>query len=64
MDPGKENENRKQELHEDLAGFDIRINEFGEMTTNINIDEINAFLNTHLADRKLHNLPEEEEEEE
>ena len=61
MDERKEDEKRKQELHEELEGFDIRINEFGEMTTNINIDKINAFLNTHLADRKLHNHLEEEE---
>ena len=61
MDERKEDEKRKQELHEEMEGFDIRINEFGEMTTNINIDKINAFLNTHLADRKLHNHLEEEE---
>ncbi len=61
MDDRKQDEKRKQDLHEELEGFDIRINEFGEMTTNINIDRINAFLNTHLADRKLHNHIEEEE---
>ena len=29
------------------------INEFGELTTNINFDEINAFLNQNVDDKKL-----------
>ena len=29
------------------------INEFGELTTNINLDEINQFLNKNVDDKKL-----------
>ena len=37
----------------DLDGFDIRINSFGEITSTIDIDKINQFLNKHVDDKKL-----------
>ncbi len=37
----------------DLAGFEIKINSLGEIQSNIDIDNINKFLNENLADKKL-----------
>jgi hypothetical protein len=33
--------------------LNMGINEFGELTTNINLDEINTFLNETVDDKKL-----------
>lgn len=60
MDDRLKKQKEKPEVHEDLEGFDIRINEFGEMISNMNIDKINAFLNANVEDRKLHHNSEEE----
>ncbi|MFT6148944.1 MAG: hypothetical protein ACJAUH_001630 [Saprospiraceae bacterium] len=40
-------------VHEALSGFNIRINTFGEIITNLNIDVLNEFLNENVADKKL-----------
>lgn len=40
------------EVHEELKGFEIKINEFGELESNLQIDKINDFLNKH---RDKHN---------
>ena len=40
-------------VHEALDGFNIKINSFGEITTNLNIDDLNAFLNENVEDKKL-----------
>jgi hypothetical protein len=36
-----------------LPGFDIRINSFGEIQSNYEIDVVNEFLNRNLEDKKL-----------
>jgi len=46
----------------DLKGFDIKINEFGEIESNFNIDKINEFLNKNLEDKKLVEKERKEEE--
>jgi hypothetical protein len=43
----------KPRVHKDLDGFDIKINSFGEITSTIDIDKINQFLNKHVDDKKL-----------
>lgn len=45
-----------------LSGFSTRINNFGEIVHNIDIDKINAFLDEHLDDKKLTARESEEEE--
>ncbi len=40
-------------VHKDLEGFDIKIDKFGEIKGNLNIDKINAFLDKNLTDKKL-----------
>jgi len=50
-------------VHEELNGFDIKINSFGEMQTNFEIDKLNGFLNENVEDKKLKNLKSSSEEE-
>jgi len=42
-------------VHPELEGLDLRINEFGEMVSNIDVDKINAFLTKTVPDKKLIN---------
>lgn len=54
--PGKkdrENKNEKPKVNPELKGFDIRINQFGEIKNAYDIDKINQFLNKHVDDKKL-----------
>ena len=44
---------KKPEVHKDLKGFEIEINEFGEIITNLKIDKINEFLDENVEDKKL-----------
>ena len=41
----------------DVEGFDIHINEFGEVVCSHNMDSINVFLDDNVADKKLPNAP-------
>ncbi len=43
----------KPEVHEDLKGFNIKINEFGKIVSNLEVDELNDFLDENVADKKL-----------
>jgi len=60
--PKKMKKKGNPKVHEDLKGFDIKINSFGEMQTNLQVDKINEFLNENLEDKKLDNSSAEEEE--
>ncbi|HJW31209.1 MAG TPA: hypothetical protein VJ508_18405, partial [Saprospiraceae bacterium] len=40
-------------FHENLEGFDIRVNPFGEMESTLDIDELNKFLNEQVDDKKI-----------
>ena len=48
--PKKMKKKGKPRVHEDLCGFDIKINPFGELQSNLDIDKINAFLNENMED--------------
>ena len=52
----------KPRVHKELEGFHIRINSFGEITSSIDIDQINQFLNKHVDDKKLRGRDETPEE--
>ncbi|MFI5135987.1 MAG: hypothetical protein ACHQD9_09050 [Chitinophagales bacterium] len=41
------------ETHPDLKGLDIRVNEFGEIISNISLNKINDFLDKNVIDKKL-----------
>lgn len=43
----------KPRVHKDLQGFDIAIDSFGEIKSNMNIEKINEFLNENVDDKKL-----------
>lgn len=62
--PKKKPKKGKPEVHEDLKGFDIRINEFGEIITNFEVDKVNEFLNENVDDKKLRDRKTKAEEEE
>lgn len=49
----------KSKVHKDLADFSIRLNAFGQIETTIGIDQLNAFLNEHIYDKKLNELKDE-----
>ncbi len=44
---------QKAKVNKELGDFQIGINSFGEIVSNIDIDKINAFLNDTVEDRKL-----------
>jgi hypothetical protein len=43
----------KPKVHKELNGFDISIDQFGEIRSNTNIEKINQFLNENVDDKKL-----------
>lgn len=49
----KQNQQETPKVNPELEGFDIRIDPFGEIKTNYNIDKINEFLNKNVDDKKL-----------
>lgn len=50
IDPPKK---RKPKVHKELDGFEVSINQFGELSSNMAIDKINEFLNKNVDDKKL-----------
>ncbi len=60
----KEEQSKKKQnkprVHSDLRGFEVTINQFGELQSNMNIEKINEFLNKNVDDKKL--LEKEEKE--
>jgi hypothetical protein len=49
-DPPKK---RKPKVHKELEGFEVSINQFGELNSNMDIEKINEFLNKNVDDKKL-----------
>ncbi len=45
--------NEKPEVHEELKGFEIKIDELGNVVSTIKKEEINKFLDENVEDRKL-----------
>lgn len=46
-------QNKKPKVHKELKGFDVSIDQFGEIKSNMNIEKINKFLNENVDDKKL-----------
>ena len=61
--PKKKSKEGKPQVHEELEGFEIKVNKFGQITSNRNIEELNEFLNKNVEDKKLKERDEEEETE-
>ncbi|MEM6725260.1 MAG: hypothetical protein AAF598_14565 [Bacteroidota bacterium] len=64
----KKKKKDQPKVHEELKGFEIKINEFGEIVSNTDVDKLNTFLDKNVDDKKLRDLkpdePLETEEEE
>ncbi len=43
----------KAKVHKDLEGLELRVDSFGEVSSNMPIDELNKFLNKNVEDKKL-----------
>lgn len=61
--PKKKSTEGKPDVHNELSGFDIKINEFGEIVSNFNVDKINEFLDENVEDKKLTDKQAKDEEE-
>lgn len=57
--PKKMKKSGDASVHDELQGFSIKINEFGEMETNLPIDKLNNFLNEKVEDKKIQSSEEE-----
>lgn len=44
---------KNPKVHQELDGFSIEIDSFGELKSNLPIDKINEFLNKNVEDKKL-----------
>jgi len=51
--PKKKPQKGKPEVHKELEGFELNINEFGEITSNMDRGRLNEFLNKHVEDKKF-----------
>jgi len=51
--PKKKPTDGKPQVHKDLEGLEVEINEFGEIKTNMSADRLNEFLNENVDDKKL-----------
>jgi hypothetical protein len=49
----KEQEGKKPKVNQELKGFNIRINSFGEIISDYDLDKINGFLDRNVDDKKL-----------
>lgn len=43
----------KAKVHEDLDGFELKVDSFGEIKSNLPIEKLNEFLNKNVEDKKL-----------
>jgi hypothetical protein len=43
----------KPRVHKELSGFEVSIDQFGELQSNMNIEKINSFLDRNVDDKKL-----------
>lgn len=51
--PKKKPMKGKPVVHEELDGLEIKINEFGQIISNYDVQQINKFLNREVDDKKL-----------
>jgi len=51
----------KPRVHKDLSGFEVSIDQFGELKSNLAIEKLNEFLDKNVDDKKLTERDESEE---
>ncbi|MBA2422809.1 MAG: hypothetical protein H0V61_06250 [Chitinophagales bacterium] len=49
------------QVNPELQGLDIRVNEFGEIISNVSVEKLNDFLDRNVIDRKLEEKVEKEQ---
>lgn len=49
----KDSSKKSPKVHDELKGFDIKINEFGEISSSMAVDKLNRFLDDNVEDKKL-----------
>jgi hypothetical protein len=49
----KPTKKRKPRVHSQLDGFEVSINQFGELQSSMAIEKINKFLDENVDDKKL-----------
>jgi hypothetical protein len=49
------------QVNPELKGLDIRVNEFGEIVSNISVERLNDFLDRNVIDKKLEEKKENEQ---
>lgn len=49
----KSDKKKKPRVHKELDGFEVSVNQFGEIKSNMDIEKINEFLNKTVDDKKL-----------
>lgn len=59
--PKKMKKKGNPDVHNELDGFDIKIDEFGEVQSTFAVDKLNNFLNDNVEDKKLSIKIDEEE---
>ena len=61
--PKKFSNKEKAEVHDELSGFDINIDSFGQLQSSFGVDKLNTFLNKlNTKDTKIQDHKVEEEE--
>lgn len=53
MASDKPSKKRKPRVHTKLDGFEVSVNQFGELQSNMPIEKLNEFLNENVDDKKL-----------
>lgn len=51
--PKKKKMKGDPQVHEELKGFKVEINEFGEIVSNFPPEKLNEFLNKNVSDKKF-----------
>ncbi|MEX0811846.1 MAG: hypothetical protein WD048_06495 [Chitinophagales bacterium] len=59
--PKKKKMKGDPQVHEDLKGFKVDINEFGEIVSNMSPEKLNEFLNKNVSDKKFKERDDEDE---
>jgi len=60
--PKKLSKKGEPNVHDDLDGFNMKVNEFGELISNFPVDKLNTFLDKNVEDKKLQDKDQSEEE--
>ncbi|KAA3633950.1 MAG: hypothetical protein DWQ02_12255 [Bacteroidetes bacterium] len=60
MDDKKKNEDTNDESGENKDKLELKVNELGEITSNLDMDKINKFLDENVEDKKLQGSDDEE----